>query len=95
VRLVPSVLAVYVVFKGTRFVRRSSSKQGSFVGRRLNGNFSHLAYVRLMKFSVAPESRRAGASVLCARRGRMLSGSWTSCWTCIRCPSFSLIGRHG
>src|SRR5712671_5427704 len=31
---------------------------------RLNGIFSHLAYVRLMKFSVAPESSRAGASVL-------------------------------
>jgi len=30
----------------------------------LNGSFSHLAYVRFMKFSVAPESNKAGASVL-------------------------------
>src|SRR5712675_1208993 len=38
--------------------------KGRSWGSRLNGNFSHLAYVRLMKFSVAPESNRAGASVL-------------------------------
>src|SRR5712672_3806843 len=38
--------------------------KGCLWGRRLNGSFSHLAYVRLMKFLVAPESKRAGASIL-------------------------------
>ena len=33
-------------------------------GSRLIGNCSHLAYGRLMKFSVAPESSRATASAL-------------------------------
>src|SRR5712672_4293866 len=44
--------------------------KGCLWGRRLNGSFSHLAYVRLMKFLVAPESRRARASVL-------LCAAWT------------------
>src|SRR5712675_3336029 len=66
VRLVPVCTC-----KSTKYLREpvlfvvpSTLSRGRSWGRRLNDSFSHLAYVRLMKFSVAPESRRAGASVL-------------------------------